>query len=210
MHDSDSTSSVATLLALMQAGDVAALDVIARTYGPRLLAVARRRCHQREDAEDAVQQALLVARDSMRSFRGDRAPIAWLSTLVSRTCSRFNARRARVVLQHDAIDAPCECGGACDEDPSVLAERSQLATILSRALMTLSRTDRLAFLLSVEGFDSVEIAERFSLTHNAVRSRLKRARKVLREAIERDDTLAAVRGTPRAESANDREPPQHQ
>jgi len=203
MHDSDSTSSAETLLALMQAGDIAALDVMARTYGARLLAVARRRCHQREDAEDAVQQALLVARDSMRSFRGDGEPVAWLSTLVARTCSRFNAQRARVALDGAMSDERCRCAGACDDDPSVLAERSQLASAIERALMTLSRTDRLAFLLSVEGFNSVEIAERFALTHDAVRGRLKRARKVLREAIECADTLSLARGTTAQESDNE-------
>ncbi|MFY0540937.1 RNA polymerase sigma factor [Nannocystis pusilla] len=61
--------------------------------------------------------------------------------------------------------------------------------------MTLSRTDRLAFLLAAEGCSSVEIAERFSLTHDAVRSRLKRARKVLRAALEARDTLPAPRRT---------------
>lgn len=199
MHDSDSTSPADALLALMQAGDVAALDLMARAYGARLLAVARRRCHQREDAEDAVQQALLAARDSMRSFRGDGEPLSWLSTLVARTCSRFNAQRARVTVADEA-ELECPCRGACDDDPAALAERSELAARIERALMTLSRTDRLAFLLSIEGFNSVEIAERFSLSHDAVRGRLKRARKVLREAVESADTLALVQRTKRAES----------
>lgn len=203
MHDSASPPSVDALLALMQAGDIAALDVMARAYGARLLAVARRRCHQREDAEDAVQQALLAAREAMRGFRGDGEPVAWLSTLVARTCSRFNAQRARLALDGVTGDERCHCGGACDDDPSVLAERSQLASVLERALMTLSRTDRLAFLLSIEGFNSVEIAERFALSHDAVRGRLKRARKVLREAVESADTLSRARGTTAQESDNE-------
>jgi DNA-directed RNA polymerase specialized sigma24 family protein len=50
----------------MQAGDIAALDRFAREHGARLLAVARRACRSRDDAEDAVQQALVHASTSMR------------------------------------------------------------------------------------------------------------------------------------------------
>ena len=60
--------------------------------------------------------------------------------------------------------------------------------------MAVSRTDRLAFLLSVEGFTSVEIAERFGVSHDSVRSRLKRVRKVLRSKLA-DDTVALARDT---------------
>ncbi len=177
MHDSTPSPSIDALLALMQAGDAAALDVMAREYGPRLLSVARRRCHLRQDAEDAVQEALITARDAMRSFRGDGAPLAWLSTIVARTCSRMNHRHARAA--HEPLD---EGDCPCDQDPLALAERAQLERALSVALMTLSRTDRLAFLLSVEGFNSVEIASRFALSHDAVRGRLKRAQGASRRA----------------------------
>lgn len=166
-------TSAQALLSLMQAGDMAALDVLARTCGPRLLAVARRRCHREGDAEDAVQTALLAASRDMHGFRGEGSALAWLSTLVARSCSRFNEQHAREQVG-EAVDEPCcaDCG-----EPG-------LAEAVGAALMTLSRTDRLAFLLSVEGFSSVEIAERFGLSHDAIRSRLKRARKVLRDFVQ--------------------------
>lgn len=172
----------------MQRGDLRALDLLARAYGDRLLAVARRRCDLEGDAEDAVQQALLAAGRAMTGFRGDGSPLAWLSTLVARSCYRMNRKATATVAE---VEVPCTC-----EDPAAVAERRELAAALGEALMTLSRTDRLAFLLSVEGVTSAEIAERFALTHDAVRSRLKRARKVLRAALQERDTLTAPRGTP--------------
>jgi RNA polymerase sigma-70 factor (ECF subfamily) len=178
---------VETLLVLMQKGDIRALDHLARAYGDRLLAVARRRCDLQADAEDAVQQALLAARTSMTGFRGEGSPLAWLSTLVARTCYRMN-RKARPTEAADEL--PCTC-----DDPAVIAERRELGATLGEALMSLSRTDRLAFLLSVEGLTSVEIAERFSLSHDAVRSRLKRVRKILRAALAERDTPAPLRRT---------------
>ncbi|MDC0716096.1 RNA polymerase sigma factor [Nannocystis bainbridge] len=183
MPSSRPAPSVEALLALMQRGDLRALDHLARAYGERLLAVARRRCDLREDAEDAVQQALLAAGAAMTGYRGEGSPLAWLSTLVARTCWRMNRKAAATA---DLDDVPCTC-----DDPAEVAERRELGASLGDALMTLSRTDRLAFLLAAEGVSSVEIAERFSLTHDAVRSRLKRARKVLRAALENRDTPPA-------------------
>lgn len=187
MPPSLSGAPVETLLELMQNGDLRALDHLARAYGDRLLAVARRRCDLREDAEDAVQQALLAAGTAMTGFRGEGSPLAWLSTLVARTCWRMNRKAAPTA---EVADVPCTC-----DDPAVVAERRELGTTLGDALMTLSRTDRLAFLLAAEGLTSVEIAERFSLTSDAVRGRLKRARKLLRAALESRDTLSPPRRT---------------
>ncbi|MBX7097399.1 MAG: sigma-70 family RNA polymerase sigma factor [Myxococcaceae bacterium] len=181
------TPSAQSLLALMQAGDLAALDALARAWGDRLLAVARRRCHLPADAEDAVQQALLTASTAMTGIRGDGDPLAWLSTLVSRTCQRLNRR---VGTAEPLEDAPCGCDG-----PEALAERRELGAALESALMALPRLDRLLFLLAAEGFDGVELAERFALSHDAVRGRLKRARHRLREALHAADTLDGDKGT---------------
>lgn len=191
MPSSEPASPVETLRVLMQSGDLRALDHLARAYGDRLLAVARRRCDLPDDAEDAVQQALLAAGAAMTGFRGEGTPLAWLSTLVARSCYRMNRKATRTA---ELDDVPCTC-----DDPAALAERRELGDTLSAALMSLSRTDRLAFLLSVEGVTSVEIAEQFSLTHDAVRSRLKRARKVLREALKKRDTPGRA---PRTASAS--------
>ncbi len=175
------------LLSLMQAGDLLALDLIARTWGSRLLAVARKQCHLAADAEDAVQQALISASTAMTGIRGDGSPLAWLSTLVARNCSRLNQKAAR---SDQLTDEPCGC-----DDPHAVAERRELAASLETALMLLPRADRLLVLLSAEGFDGVELALQFGLTHDAVRGRLKRARKVLRAALEKADTENSLPGT---------------
>lgn len=176
MLDSDAAQ---TLLAMMQAGDLMALDQLARDAGHTLLQVARRQCHLRADAEDAVQQALLVASTAMRGIRGEGSPIAWLSTLVARSCFRLNKQAERA---DELTDTPCAC-----DDPRSIVEGRQLERALSDALMTLPRTDRLLVLLSVEGLNSLELAERFGLSSNAVRSRLKRARQRLRQAVDGDE-----------------------
>src|SRR5437868_6709415 len=96
----------AELVQLMQSGDMLALDRFARTYGARLLAVARRHCHLPADAEDAVQQTLVAASASMTAIRAEGSPIDWLSPLVARHCYRLNRQAQRP----DPLDEePCHC-----------------------------------------------------------------------------------------------------
>ena len=173
-------TDVEELQRLMQAGDAAALDRLARAYGPRLLVVARRHCRSPHDAEDAVQQALLNAGSAMRAYRGEGTPLAWLSALVARGCWRLNRdpRNDPARTVRDDEDRPCTC-----DDPEEVTQRREIAEQLGAALMTLARTDRLAFLLAAEGWTSDEIAAQFHLTSNAVRSRIKRARKSLRALV---------------------------
>ncbi|MFO0593879.1 MAG: RNA polymerase sigma factor [Myxococcaceae bacterium] len=188
---------VPQLTALMQSGDLRALDELVRTCGPRLLAVARRTCRVESDAEDAVQQALLAASTRLDQFRGEGSALAWLSTLVARSCYRLNEGHAALEPLGDDPDCGCHATDA--------AEADDLADRVGAALMKLSRTDRLAFLLSIDGHTSVEIAAKFGLTSNAVRSRLKRARKFLRSELtapSHPGERVGVRGDTNAEREN--------
>src|SRR5690606_15335246 len=116
--------------------------------------------------------------------------IAWLSVLVARRCSRLNrdprndpARTARL---------PDEEPRCCEGDAAVAIERRDLAAALGDALMRLPRADRLLFLLAAEGATSPELAAQFSTTSDAVRSRLKRARRLLRDHVTRTQPEAAL------------------
>lgn len=167
--------SHAPLLALMQAGDVRALDQMARDFGPRLVAVALRCCRSPHDAEDAVQNAMVQASRSMTTFSGEGSPLGWMSTLVARSCFRMNSARTTDPLDEAA------CSHA---DPERALERRRLGEALSRALMILPRDERLLFMLAAEGFTGPEMAEQFGITPTAVRNRLTRTRQKLRRLLD--------------------------
>ena len=59
----------AELIAALQAGDNAAFETLVRTYGGKLLAVARRFLANEEDARDAVQEAFISTFKSVDRFR---------------------------------------------------------------------------------------------------------------------------------------------
>jgi RNA polymerase sigma-70 factor (ECF subfamily) len=184
------TPELDELRRLMHHGDAAALDRLARAYGPRLLAVAHRRCRCQADAEDAVQNALVDASTSLTRYRGDGSPLAWLSSIVAHNCARLNRdpRNDPARTVHDDVER------ASDGDPEDRALMKELGDEIGAALMALSRTDRLLFLLAAEGDSSDDIAAQFDLTSDAVRSRLKRARRILRSLVTHGASAPAQKG----------------
>src|SRR5690349_17543769 len=79
----DSACDPDRLTALVRNGDPAALDHITRCYGERLLAAGRRHCRTSDEAEDAVQDALVTASTQLDSFRGEGSLEGWLVRIVA-------------------------------------------------------------------------------------------------------------------------------
>jgi RNA polymerase sigma-70 factor (ECF subfamily) len=86
----------ATLVARLRAGDEAAYELMVRTYGGRLLAVARGLLRQEEDAQDCVQGAYMSAFKGLASFKGDCQLSTWLHRIVVTTAlMKLRTRRRK-------------------------------------------------------------------------------------------------------------------
>lgn len=175
------TCSPPDLVTLLRSGDVAAIDRLARCYGERLRAAARKHCRTPEEAEDAFQDALLNAWHARDSFRGDGRLEGWMIRLVASACNRLrrgrkNAPELHVVGREVTTREPT---------PEQSAFRHELANRLSEALLELKPQDRVLLLLSdAHGWKGPELAEELGLSPGAVRTRLSRARAKLREHLE--------------------------
>ncbi len=168
------------LLELIRAGDRSALDAATRCFGERLVAVGRRYCKDRDDADDAVQDAWVAAGEHLGSFRGDGSLEGWLVRLVVNACHRMRRGRKNEPKLH--LTEVELTGG--DDDPELLAARGQMIARLGEALLVLRPQDRAMVLLSeAEGWTGPEIGEALALSPVAVRSRLTRARRKLRGAL---------------------------
>jgi RNA polymerase sigma-70 factor (ECF subfamily) len=168
------------LAELVKRGDAAALDRMTRCYGDRLLRAGRRHCRTAEEAEDAVQDTLLVAANELGSFRGDGSVEGWLVRIVASACRRLGRGRKNDASAHDP-DAELADDA---ESPEALAARRELGELLNAALLELSPEDRLIVLLAeVEGRSGVEIAKETGLSHAAVRTRLTRLKGRLRASL---------------------------
>jgi len=171
----------ARLVELVKSGDRAALDYITRCYGARLVAVGRSRCRDEQWAQDAVQDALLSAAEHLEDFRGDGSLEGWLMRMVTNACNRMRRGRKNDPALHSELGD--EVGGDTSL-PSDSAQQSQLAEALSAALETLPPDDRAIVLLSeVNGWRGPEIAEAMGISPAAVRTRLSRSRRRLRDQL---------------------------
>lgn len=151
-------------------GDRDAFDELVRRHRDRLWAVALRTLGQREDAADALQDALLSIYRSAGTFRGDARVTTWLHRVVVNACLdriRRNAVRATVPL-------PEGDGPADRSDP--LTDR-ETALDIEAALATLPPEQRAALVLvDVQGLPVDEAAAVLDVPVGTVKSRCARGR----------------------------------
>jgi len=162
---------------LVLAGDVAALDRMSRCFGERMLAVGRKRCGDEERARDAVQDAMVAAGSHLGDFRGDGSIEGWLIRIVANSCARQHRGRKHDPRLHEALGEDLAL-------PAVDAERALLRRRLDDAIRGLDPRDRaLVMLADAEGWTAPEIATHVGMTPEAVRTRLSRAHRRLRELL---------------------------
>ena len=169
------------LVRLTMSADPSALDQITRCYAERLLRAGRRHCRSPSEAEDAVQDALLIAAEQLGSFRGEGSLEGWLIRIVARACQRIGRGRKNDPALHDQELV------VADEDPEgpeTEAARLELGRLLEMTLLELDPRDRTILLLAeIEGHSAAEIGTELGMTEGAVRTRLSRLRPRVRQAL---------------------------
>ena len=161
--------------ALMRAhvtGDPLAFDELVRRHRDRLWAVAMRTLADREEAADAVQDALLAAYRGAERFRGDSAVTTWLHRIVVNAClDRLRRRQSRPTVPLPDADSPALVGSAAVQ-PDVATEITVREAL--RALPTDQRV--VLVLVDMEGFPVAEVAAMLGIAEGTVKSRCARGR----------------------------------
>jgi RNA polymerase sigma-70 factor, ECF subfamily len=164
--------SDADLLAAHVAGDADAFAELARRHRDRLWSVALRTVGDREEAADALQDALLSAYRRADTFRGDSAVTTWLHRIVVNAClDRIRRRAARPTAPLGDLDPPQRR----DESAAV-----ELRIDVDRALSQIHESQRLALVLvDMEGLPVAEAALILGVPEGTVKSRCARGRAAL-------------------------------
>ncbi|MFI0895297.1 RNA polymerase sigma factor SigM [Streptomyces sp. NPDC020983] len=167
----------ADLLARHVAGEPDAFGELVRRHRDRLWAVALRTLGDREEAADAVQDALVSAFRSAHTFRGQSAVTTWLHRITVNACldrvRRAAARRTATMADDDSLEAHLEP----QESAEAPAEREELHRELLRALATLPPEQRAALVLvDMQGYPVAEAAAVLAIPEGTVKSRCARGR----------------------------------
>lgn len=176
------------LVEAARGGDARALEQLLEQVSPVVMRFGMRMCGRPEDAEDVLQDTLMLVVRSLPDFRGASSLSTWLYSLARSACSRKRRKSkyapAFMASLHqpegrEATDRPDEARPA-DE---ALAER-QVGEVLERAIAQLDPKYREVLVLrDVEGLTAPEVAEVLGMRLPAVKTRLHRARVLVRKAV---------------------------
>lgn len=166
------------LLARHTAGDPNAFNELVKRHRDRLWAVALRTLGDREEAADALQDALVSAFRKADGFRGDAAVTTWLHRIVVNACldrTRRKAARPSVPMGDDVnIDAVAQARGAGHRDAISSADT---AMDVDSALTLLSEEQRAALVLvDMMGYGVDDAARILDVASGTVKSRCARGR----------------------------------
>lgn len=182
----------AELVRRARARDEAAVRAITQRYNRRLYRVARSILRDDTEAEDVVQETYVRAIAGLEHFRGDAAFGTWITRIaMNEALGRLRRRRPTVDwerygenrTQAEIIDFPLS---AASNDPERTMAQGEIREVLERAIDELPDAFRAVFVARiVEGMSVEETADLFGLQSETVKTRLHRARNLLRKALDK-------------------------
>ena len=175
-----------TLVDSAMRGEVEAFDALARAVGDRCMAIAVRILRDGDQAEDAVQAALITAWRELRTLRDPDRFEPWLHRILTNECYA-EARRRRRWKADVRLVAMAEPAAA--QEILTVHDRDQLDRAFRR--LTLEQRAVLVFHHYL-GLSLADIADRLDIPSGTVKSRIHYATAALRASIEADARIPTL------------------
>jgi RNA polymerase sigma-70 factor (ECF subfamily) len=193
--DKEVVDEYSALVQAAAAGDVKALDRLLMQAQEVAWRFSTSVCGRADDAEDAMQEALIKTYRYVAKIRDPEAFRPWLYRTVRNACLMGRRKKvgepSRLQSLDDVLPGP-EGPVHPDvahpgKDPEQLAENAKLRRRLRRALESLPAPYRaIVFLREMEGLSTREVSEVMGISEDNVKTRLHRARLQLQAALDRD------------------------
>jgi RNA polymerase sigma-70 factor, ECF subfamily len=193
MQTNDSLEADVHLIAGLKAGDASAFQTLWQVHGPQMLAVARRFMRCEQDANDALQDALICVFKKADTFEETSRLSTWLHRITVNAClmKLRSERRRNEVNIDELLPAFDESGhhahriAPWEEQPASLAEVNEVRQRVRSCINQLPQAYRTVLLLrDIEQLDTEEVAAILECSQNCVKTRLHRARQALRTLLE--------------------------
>ncbi|MEO8668798.1 MAG: RNA polymerase sigma factor [Bauldia sp.] len=187
------------LVAMARLGERAAVAAIIQRHNRRLYRVARGVLRDDAEAEDVVQETYVRAFSGLAGYRGESGLSTWLTRIaLNEALDRLRRRRPSVGLAAiDAADNRREDKvvrlhpAMVDANPEKEAALTEIRGLVEHAVDALPEAFRLVFVMrDIEEMTVEETAAQLGIRAETVKTRLHRARRILRGQLE--DTLAAA------------------
>ena len=186
MHSEELTAaSDAELIVAALAGDTEAFDVLVLRYRRAMLTVAQQIVRNPSDAEDVVQDALLLAFEALPQLDDLNRFGAWLHTITRNRAVRHFKNTSRYTPQEDMEPYVNRVTDSSDADPAVIYERKQARQDVRDAIMELpAEFQEVLQLYYWAEMPQKRMAEFLSVPLTTVKWRLHKAKALLRTLLE--------------------------
>jgi RNA polymerase sigma-70 factor (ECF subfamily) len=182
-----------------KSGDQSAFRAIMDQHNRRLYRVARAVMKDDSEAEDVVQETYLRAFSNLAKFRGESSLATWL-TRIALNEAMGRKRKQRITVTLESVETAQEDTSAqiiqfpamsTETDPERSAAQREIRILLERAMDALPEAFRLVFVMrDVEEMSIEETATYLRIRPETVKTRLHRARRLLRQSL--DGQLAST------------------
>jgi RNA polymerase sigma-70 factor, ECF subfamily len=172
------------LIRRIRAGEYALFEIVMRRHNQQLYRAARAIMRNDDEVEDILQAAYLNAFTHLDQFESRARLSTWLTRIVIHEAyaRRRQHQRQASLASRVADEGPVTVG--VGTGPEHQAYASELQKVIESAIDELPDTYRLVFMLrDVEGLSTAEAADALTLGEEAVKTRLHRARAMLRRAV---------------------------
>lgn len=173
-----------------QSGDVEAFELLISSYDKRAYNIAYRVMGNEEDAKDMAQEALLRVFRAIKDFKGQSSFSTWLYRIVTNVC--LDELRRRKNDNHVSMDSTIQTENGemhmelCSdkETPESVYEIVEQRELIKNAIRELNDEYRSVIVLrDIQGFSYDEISNMLECSLGTVKSRINRARTMLRDKL---------------------------
>ncbi len=175
-------------------GDIAYFDKLVLKYKQMVFNVCLKMLGDYDEALEVTQDIFLKVYESLKNFRFEAKFSTYLYKITLNSCrSRLKALRRRK-LEYFSIDEPLETAegklkrefeSSCPNPKKVLEEKEKQSLVI-KALFSLNpEYKEIIILRDIEGLEYKEIAKILNIDLGTVKSRLNRARNILKEKLEK-------------------------
>lgn len=177
------------LIARFKAGDQTGLEELISRYTAKAFSLAHRLTKNPQDAEEVLQDVFTTVYRKIDGFEGKSSFSSWLYRItVNTSLMKLRKRRQnRAVLAEDVLpeyERAVLAKSITGNEGEAFTQRSQIGAVIDQAISKLPDDYRPVYILrDVDGLSSVEVSKILELSIPAIKSRLHRARLMLRRRL---------------------------
>lgn len=192
-----SEAELERLVEKVQEGDEQALEALLSAVQPRLYRFSMKMCRHTHDAEDVLQDSMMSVARSIRGFRGASSLSTWLFTIARSFCIKKRRKSKFAPTSEESLEqlSPGSTRSLRDMAPTPLeqAEKTAVWAQVQAGIAALEPAYReILVLRDIEGLSAKEVAEITDLSVSAVKSRLHRARSLLRASLTNESASKGI------------------